>query len=108
MNKDGMISRSESMDMAIDKVKNTANKDGIVNSKQAIQLLLDIQKGDFNAGDLVPNDAFMKNRHNVWQDGHQEDRYARQKIIRTIPAWVDEIIWLACIFHGSPQFLGSA
>ncbi len=62
VNKDGMISRVEFMKMAAEKMEKMkmANKDGMVNSKQAMQLLLDITKGDFNAGDLVSNDAFMK------------------------------------------------
>lgn len=60
VNKDGMISRSEFIDMALEKVKPMADKNGMVDSKKAMRLLLDITKGEFNAGDLVSNDAFMK------------------------------------------------
>ncbi len=60
VNKDGMITRSEFIDMALEKVKPMADKNGMVDSKKAMRLLLDITKGEFNAGDLVSNDAFMK------------------------------------------------
>lgn len=62
VNKDGMISRTEWMKMAVERLTKMANKDGMVDSKKAMAFLLELQKGDFNnaTGAMMSKDDIMK------------------------------------------------
>ena len=62
VNKDGMISRTEWMKMATERLTKMANKDGMVDSKKAMAFLLELQKGDFSnaTGSMMSTDDVMK------------------------------------------------
>jgi len=48
VNKDGMISRTEFMKMAAERLEKMTAKDGMYDSKKAMAFLLELQKGDSN------------------------------------------------------------
>lgn len=62
VNKDGMISRTEWMKMAADRLTKMANKEGMVDSKKAMAFLLELKMGDFSnaTGSMMSTDDVMK------------------------------------------------
>ncbi len=62
VNKDRMISRTEWMKMAVERLDKMANKEGMVDSRRAMQLLVLLQSGDFNnsTGSMMSKDDAMK------------------------------------------------